>query len=412
MTPEFAALLKDAIGLDASSIGLSAIERAVAERSAACGLEDSREYFDRVRGSTGELQQLIDAVVVPETWFFRDEEAFGALGTVVQQQWRAEHSSGPFRLLSLPCSTGEEPYSIAMALLDAGFPSAGFSIDAVDVCERSLAKAQRAVYGRVAFRAADQSFRERYFEPVTHGHRLTETVQRQVHFRRDNLFTFGSSPSTGQYDVIFCRNLMIYFDEPTQRRALSLLTGLLTPGGYLFVGSAESAIVPAGDFSSLKLALAFAFRRLDPQAARAAARKARKTPPPPRGGRVSLAQARPVPSGRKARPVPPRSDGLDDAARLADEGRLADAAACCDRYLHEHGPHARAFYLLGLVRDAAGRHDDADACYRKALYLDPQHSETLAQLVLLSERAGRAAEARLLRERLARATAKAGDARC
>jgi chemotaxis protein methyltransferase WspC len=98
----------------------------------------------------------------------------------------------------------------------------------------------------------------------------------------------------------------------------------------------------------------------------------------------------------------PACSCVADARTLADEGRLADAAQRCEEHLRQHGLSADAFYVLGVVRDASGRHDDAGVCYRKALYLDPNHAEALAHLVLHTEQAGRPAEARVLRNRMSR----------
>src|SRR3954451_7942011 len=115
---EFEKLLKQAMGLDAASIGSSAVERAVQQRMTACKSESLREYWDFVRGSESERQELIEAVVVPETWFFRDRGAFAALTQVATRPG----ASVGMRLLSLPCSTGEEPYSMVIALAEAGLP--------------------------------------------------------------------------------------------------------------------------------------------------------------------------------------------------------------------------------------------------------------------------------------------------
>src|SRR5437660_5043000 len=128
---DFENLLKETMGLDVASIGSSAIERAVEKRLLACELQETHAYWERVRASASELQELIEAVVVPETWFFRDRKAFAALVRVVQEEWLRTHPEGVLRLLSLPCSTGEEPYAMAMALRDAGVPAHRFRVDAV-----------------------------------------------------------------------------------------------------------------------------------------------------------------------------------------------------------------------------------------------------------------------------------------
>src|SRR5690606_15514514 len=137
----FEQLLDRAIGLNPLSVGSSAIERAVERRIKACDLADADAYWELVQQSHDELQELIEAVVVPETWFFRDPPAFAAMVRFVSE--RATHDrSRPQRLLSLPCSTGEEPYTMAMALLDAGVAPGCFRIDAVDVSARSILRAQ------------------------------------------------------------------------------------------------------------------------------------------------------------------------------------------------------------------------------------------------------------------------------
>ena len=122
-------------------------------------------------------RQLIETVIVPETWFFRDREAYVALVKVVLEEWLPAHGDGPLRLLSAPCSTGEEPYSMAMALFDAGLPANRFHIDALDISARSLARARRAFYGRNSFRGTNLSFRGRYFQAAAGGHHLAEAIR-------------------------------------------------------------------------------------------------------------------------------------------------------------------------------------------------------------------------------------------
>jgi chemotaxis protein methyltransferase WspC len=257
----FTALLRDVIGLDAASVGVSTIERAVRERLVASRME-ALDYLQHLRRSGTEMQELVETVVVPETWFFRDREAFGFLARTAQDEWLRATPDGVVRILSLPCSTGEEPYSIAMALLDAGMPAEQFQIDAVDISARALATAERGIYGRNAFRGADVAFRERYFTDTPAGARLSEVVRRQVRFQRGNLFSPAALPETAIYDAVFCRNLLIYFDRETQDRCVRLLERPLTADGLLFVGPSEAALMLAHSFVSARVALAFAFRKV------------------------------------------------------------------------------------------------------------------------------------------------------
>src|SRR5580658_10121342 len=126
---DFERLLNTSIGLDAGSVGASAIERAVQERLSAWALPDRHSYWERVRSGGAELQALIEEVVVAETWFFRDREAFAMLAGIGHAKWLRASPDGVLRLLSLPSSTGEEPYTMAMALLDTGVPADRFWID-------------------------------------------------------------------------------------------------------------------------------------------------------------------------------------------------------------------------------------------------------------------------------------------
>ena len=388
---EIAHILRETIGLDAESIGHVALERAVAERQAASGLVDARGYVARVRSSKEELQALIDCVVVPETWFFRDPGAFDALSSVVRHG-ALPMATEPLRLLSAPSSSGEEPYSMAMALLDAGVPSARFQVDAMDVSLRALERAAAAVYGRNSFRGAGALGRDHHFETAPAGRRVCQRVRRQVRFRHGNLLACPFVPGRDRFDIIFCRNLLIYFDRPTQNRAIEFLSTLLKPEGILFVGSSEGGLALSHGYVSAKLPMAFAFRR--PQAPRARPSVVRAAIP------VVSAKPQPVPAVQT-----PHEGSLEAARTLVSQSRLDEAAALCDEHLRVHGPSAAAYCLLGGVHDAGGKGDEAEACYRKALYLDPRDEEAVTQLALLVERRGGAEEAQVLRNRARRLSA-------
>ncbi len=396
----FIALLQQTIGLDAASIGPSAVERAVRDQLAASKMEPSA-YLQLLHGSEGAMQALIEAVVVPETWFFRDREAFAALARTAWEEWLRVRPDSPLRLLSVPCSTGEEPYSMAMALLDAGLAPDQFEVDAVDISTRALTVAQRGIYGSNAFRGSDLAFRDRYFTPTPAGVRLDNTVRQQVRFQHGNLFAPGFLPGTAIYDALFCRNVLIYFDRPTQDRCVAILQRLMRADGVVFVGPSESSLLLDHHFVPARIPLAFAFRKraaLLP-APVAAPRPVRPLPPVP-PLRVTGKPHRPVPAAPGIKPAPP---SIDEAARLADQGRLAEAATCCEAYIRHNGASAAAFYLMGLIRDAGGELVEAERQYRKALYLDQGHQEALAHLALLLERQGKPDAARLLRHRAARA---------
>jgi chemotaxis protein methyltransferase WspC len=404
-----AALLKEKMGLDAESIGVASVERAVRERLSARGLEDVQVYWAQLSASEQELQELIEAIVIPETWFFRDPEAFAAVVRVVREEWLAKHAEGTLRILSLPCSTGEEPFSMAMALLDGGLPPSRFHIDAIDISTRALACAEQGTYGKNSFRAKDLSFRERYFEPLERGHRLSDGVRRQVHFRHGNLLSAGWLHGAHGYDVIFCRNVLIYFDLVTQRRAIDVLGRLLTASGLLFVGPSETGLLLDHGFVSAGIPLAFAFR----QAGSSVPRLRTRQRPAPAGIVAKPVLARPSLPAPVAKPQPKSTPAdkstsktvastehwIEQARRLANQGQLVEALKCCEQNLRSQPASAESFHLAGLLHDAAGRVHEAAEHYRKALYLDPQHLEALVHLAVALQKEGDERGAQRLFER-------------
>ena len=410
------ALLKQAIGLHAASIGSSSVERAVRTRLAASGAATPDEYLRRLESSREELQELVEVVVVPETWFSRDREAFAELARIARDEWRPSRPAAVRRLLSVPCSTGEEPYSMAMAMLGADYSAHRFAIDAVDISERSLAQARHGVYGKNSFRGSDLAFRDRYFDPASDGHRVKDVVRRAVRFRYGNVLADDFLAGEEPYDAIFCRNLLIYFDDETQNRTIAKLRQMLTDDGLLFVGPAETSALLEHDLVSARVPLAFAFRKrpegaapqpraapAEPKAASAAKANTRKPGAEKpkaekrRAHRRTAAPSSAPPAERDTANTPPSR--IDEAFALANQGRLAEAAELCEQEMRTHGPSAPAFYLMGLICSADGLLSAADRYYRKALYLDQNHHDALVHLALLLEQQGDKHGAKLMRGR-------------
>jgi chemotaxis protein methyltransferase WspC len=403
---EIARLLQETMGLDPASVGMASVERAVQQRIAATSCGGPEAYLRFLRATPAETQALVETVVVPETWFFRDPRAF----TVVAAHTHQATSPGPLHFLCLPCSTGEEPYSLAMALLNAGVPPERFHIDAIDISERALEHARAGIYGRNSFRGRDLEFRHRYFQETPAGSVLDPAVRRLVHFRRGNLLDENTLPPGRTYDAIFCRNLLIYFDAPTQRRAILTLERLLVPQGLFCVGPAETGLLASCDFTHTRISLAFAFRqgRTVPAPVPSLVKKRTfASVPPPRPQTVAKLAPKLLPRPTVLPAAQDRTADLSAALTLADEGRLPEVAAICHAHLAQSGPSAQAYYLLGLVSDAADRMDEAAACYRKALYLDPRHHDTLLHYSLLTAKRGDTAAAHVLRERARRSMERA-----
>ncbi|MDH0749684.1 protein-glutamate O-methyltransferase CheR [Pseudomonas sp. GD03842] len=426
----FFAFLKSRIGLDVASVGEAIIERAVRQRCALNKAESADAYWQLLHSSAEEQQALIEAVIVPETWFFRYPESFGTLGKLAAARVAQLNGARPLRILSLPCSTGEEPYSIAMALFDAGLQATQFKVEAVDISPLSLQRARRAVYGKNSFRGDQLGFRERHFTQVEDGYLVSEKVREQVGFQTGNLLDPALTVAQSAYDFVFCRNLLIYFDLDTQRQGFEALKRMTREDGLLFIGPAEGSLLGRMGMVSIGIPQSFAFRHrtepvadpfaVPPTAATlpirpvAAPQVSNRPPPAPR----------PNPAPKSFGPAPVRSPApgapppageaatlLASIKQLANEGKTAEARRACEQYLKSHEPVAPVFYWLGLLSEVSGDGVGAQGFYRKALYLEPQHPEALAQLAALLAAQGDSAGARRLQERAARGVNKEGRSR-
>jgi len=405
----FIRFLRDTIGLDVASVGPALIERAVQQRCAATQLGSEDDYWQHLQQSAAEQQSLIEAVIVPETWFMRYAESFAALARLALERLALLGPGRGLRILSLPCSTGEEPYSIAMTLLDAGIAPDRFKVQGIDVSPASVERARRAVYGRNSFRGDQQAFRERHFTRTPDGYHLNEAVRRQVSLQSGNvldpLLLRGEAP----YDFVFCRNLLIYFDVPTQQQVFEVLKKLTAESGALFIGPAEGSLLARMGMRPIGIAQSFAFVRSEPVVAAAPVARLhnplRLLPEPaprPRPAVRPAPIAAPVAPASKKPPTDDLTALLAGIAALANEGKSAEARAACEVFLRDHGPHPQAFYWLGLLSDVAGNSLEAQGFYRKALYLNPQHPEALAHLAMLLAAQGDTAGAQRLQQRAAR----------
>lgn len=427
-------LLQQKIGLDPNVIGTSTIARAIQQRLLVCELPDIKAYLRRLQTSSQELDALIENLVVPETWFFRDREAYSYLSHYVKSQWLPTHPDRVLRVLSVPCSTGEEPLSIAIALLETGLSSKHFSIDAVDISQKALHIAQQGIYGRNSFRGETVNLRQRYFTQVGNKYQVHEFVRSTVNFIRGNLLQPLFLLEKPLYDVIFCRNVLIYFDYSAREQAIQALDRLLINKGVLFVGHSETSAIPPLKFVSVRHPLAFAFRKVAAteevrQTQKLSYRTTRRreqlkkeleTGDNRQGGLLlkpgkqastlaDIPEATPssLPSLDSQSPVKIKDNLetlLETAKNLADRGQLKEAATLCETYLSQNHVSAEAYVLLGQVRQAQGKEEQALQCFQKATYLNPNHYEALIHLALLKEYTGDSKGAAMIRHRIQRLT--------
>lgn len=416
------------LGIDKDAAGKEAISRAVAMTMNTEGFSDSQDYEKLFLSSADARQRLTDAVVVGETWFFRDRGPFDCLAGHVRSL--SEVRSGEMlNILSAPCSTGEEPYSIVMTLLNTGLPPSAFRVDGVDISSWALGKARLACYGKSAFRSAIGTDVAGFFEETPSGQKLSQQVVRQVFFHLDNLVAKNSLAGLGPFSVIFCRNLLIYLHTDARRQVFERLDSLLLPGGLLFTGHTETSFWHRQGYVPIQWDRAFALTKpaslTAPETVKTGkifssasfskliqSRNETPTGFKPVGVGKQKDCTKPTETNLKQhnKPVKELSDQCQlsaeqqcrEARCLADRGDMDGALSLCRDYTRKIGPNAEIYSLLGIIEMARRDMDSALDYFLKALYLDPGHYESLVHISLIYRQKGNESKALLYRERAER----------
>jgi len=220
------------------------------------------EYYYALKDNVaGEWDRAWEALSVQETYFWREMSQVSALVDVIVPDWFRK-SSLPFRIWCAACATGEEPFTIALALVEAGWGAHPIEITASDANQAALEKARSGVYREKSFRVLPPHLRLKYFKPVAEGWKVSEEIQQRVVFRRANLFEQGEIAPLARVQVIFCRNVFIYFSRHAIRQTVAMMAARMTPRSYLFVGASESLLRLTTDFELQEIGGALAYVRI------------------------------------------------------------------------------------------------------------------------------------------------------
>ena len=238
----FKQLIRTRCGLMFEGNNEANLQQVLNERVSLLALEPA-SYYERLQSSVAEFQELVNRLTINETYFFRESEQIHLLVDHLVPRFLARREGkAALRILSAGCSSGEEPYSLVMALMEKyGERSATlFDIHGADIDSTALAKARNARYTRFSFRGVSDEVQNRYFDKEDWGRVLKDSVRKQVSFHPLNLLADSLSPQLSDFDIVFFRNVSIYFDAPTRLRVQDKLASMMKAQGVLVMGAAET----------------------------------------------------------------------------------------------------------------------------------------------------------------------------
>ena len=386
------AALVQLAGLEFDDSRRAALSAIVRDRIEASDRPDVMAYLELVASPTGgaERQALLNAVTIQETHFFRNLPQIEALRAAVLPELveRARAERRPLTIWSAGCSTGEEPYTLGMILLDLMGSGATVPVRILgtDVSSSALEVARRGVYGGRTVQLADQAVARRWFESRPDGTSVVRPeIRALVEFQLQNLITDPPPFGPGEVDIVVCRNVTIYFARDTTRDLVQVFHRTMNHGAYLLLGHAETLWQISDSFSLVPVGEAFVYRkdvpptraaktRTSPPARLTAPVRPAGPPPPPRGGRGAPRGPAPWAEAVAAelttvRPSP--ADDLVGARRALAEGRYQEAASLAERATAAHPLLLEAYVVAGRSLANLGDDDGAIAALRKAVFLEP-----------------------------------------
>ena len=240
----FCAYFYDLTGIAYGETKRFYIERRIAERMRQIGVRTFTAYMAVLKGNRSEAEQLINAFTVNETYYYREDGHLRCLSNALLPDIARSRGPGDLiRIWSVPCSTGEEPYSIAIWLLENWALVDAYNVEIVasDIDTQVLKEAISGIYGERALSRLPEDIVGRYFTKIGSGQwQIIKDLRESVKFTHANLIDDSAMRSQGSFDVIFCRNVLIYFDDASRQSATDNLYKSLNPGGYVCLGHSES----------------------------------------------------------------------------------------------------------------------------------------------------------------------------
>ena len=385
-----AEIVSRTIGFDPERIGLNSIIRAAHEAQAYSKASTIEALEDQLIDDPKCRQLFTESIVVPESWLFREPKVFQHINTLLCQRLQKQSE---VTMLSAPSANGEEACSIALSLLESGHSQNQFHIIATDISRHAVKQARSGLFSESAFRTIDETRKNKWFSSTPKGWQVAPAIQETIEFLDRNLL----DPSTtneliqkarGGFDLICCRNLLVYFTKPARKNLIQTLARLLKQDGELVVGAAETVILPTRDWEPTG-PLTFRLRK-----------QAIESPRVQQESIQGSTHTRPIQSQIEnsqfghADPIIPSdnattsSEIIREVEALANAGDIENAIRICQESLQIKGTQTDLLYILAILHQTAGDFETSEKLLEKAVYLEPRHEGALLSLALIAKRRG------------------------
>jgi chemotaxis protein methyltransferase CheR len=259
----FSQTMRGLVGICFDDHQREGVERRLGQRLEELGITSFSSYWGRLRQDKSELDFVVEALMVKETYFFRQDYQLNAFADeVLPELSRRDGHSRRVTLWSAGCSSGEEAYTLAILLSEStDLGDYRKQVVGTDLCASNIEAARRGEYRASSFRSVPAERLSQYIDASEKPYRVRASLRRMCHFQQGNLLSEADVRQVGRVDAVFCRNVLIYMDEPTRLRVLRHLFERLLPGGFLFLGHAESLLTLDTPFEPVHLSSDLAYRR-------------------------------------------------------------------------------------------------------------------------------------------------------
>jgi len=404
---EILLFISSEIGLNPDSIGLMSIARGISNSMKNSGIANPVEFTAKIKTDKLLFKELIEEIKVPETWFFRDVECYNYIKNHINTNRKNISQTNPLRILSAPCSTGEEPYSATMLALNCGLNPNEIEIIGTDLSSNSIEFAKSGLYRKSSFRCDYDDFQYKYFSTDGQNYQIHDNVRNIPVYFEDNIVKNTFLEQQLPFDFIFCKNVLIYLNDESRSKVLDNICRLLKSDGTLLVGLSEINYFTRNGFEQIKHNMAFACKKSSTKLSENVNKNNFYNTVKPNIPKLNSNTHQRIKSTElsfkeKIETVSKSTYTIENVKEMADKGDFKQAEKICETLIKHEYSNSDALYYMGLIQNALHNSALASDYFKKVLYLKPDHYESLVHISLIYEASGDSARALLFRERAER----------